>query len=127
MKIWLDDQLHDPAAPNRHTPEGWVGCKDGKEFKAAVTKAMESDEGITALDLDNDLGEESLEGHELLQWMVDTYPEVIVSEDVLINIHSANEVEARKMESNIKWWRKNKEETIAMKDRKDPWATLDKH
>jgi hypothetical protein len=126
MKIWLDDQLHDPVAPNRHTPEGWVGCKDDKEFKAAVVRAMESGEGIDEMSFDNDLGEDSLEGHQLLQWLADTYPKVVVSEEITITIHSANSVERQKMEQRLDWWKKNKEEFLEAQNREDPWAALDR-
>jgi hypothetical protein len=126
VKIWLDDQLNDPHAPNRHTPEGWVGCKNGDEFKEAVTRAMELGEGIDEMSFDNDLGTESMEGHELLQWLADTYPEVVISDSVEINIHSANTIENKKMEERLIWWKDNKDEFLAMQEREDPWAAFRK-
>jgi hypothetical protein len=126
MKIWLDDQLDDPEAPRRHTPEGWVGCRNDKEFKAAVTHAVASGETIEEIRFDNDLGEESLEGNELLEWLKDTYPEVIVAEGVEITAHSENGPERENMRKKIAWWRKHKDDLLAAKNRPDPWAAFRK-
>lgn len=131
MKIWLDDQLNDPAAPGRHTPEGWVGASNFEEFRALIEQALENKEQIEVIDFDNDLGTDPegrarMEGNKILEWLKDTYPEYIVSEKTELRVHSKNIVENEKMRRNIETWRRNSQEILEAKDRPNPWGEIER-
>lgn len=51
MKLWLDDQIDDPATPDRHTPEGWVGCKTALQACRILKTGK-----VTRISFDHDLG-----------------------------------------------------------------------
>lgn len=57
MKIWLDDQLDDPNAPDRHTLRK-VGLQQKyRDFKRLIKQAIEGSKNIEARSFDNDLEE----------------------------------------------------------------------
>lgn len=93
IKIWLDDQLDDPAAPSRHTPAGWVGVKSPKLAIKLIKKGI-----VSVIDLDHDLGNNALgDGGTVLKYInkrVIQDPEFILP---IIRIHSKNVVEANAM------------------------------
>jgi hypothetical protein len=93
-KLWLDDQLDDPATPVRHVPKGagWVGAKSVAEAKQLV-----EEHGCTeVMDLVHDLGES--DALELLKWMSERYPAPEFS------VHSRNPVGAERIRSFMKSW-----------------------
>lgn len=51
IKLWIDDQLDDPDAPGRHTPDGWVGVKTSKE----AIKVLKTNR-VIEISFDHDLG-----------------------------------------------------------------------
>ena len=126
MKIWLDDQLDDPSTPNRHVPEGFVGAKNAVDFKRLVEQAVENGEVIEEIHLDNDLGEGEIEGYQLLEWLKENYPEIVVDGKTEINIHSENSVRREHMRKQLEWWRENPNEIIAMKGRKNPFGEIER-
>lgn len=52
MKLWLDDQIDDPEAPDRHVPDGWVGVKTPKEAIRFIKTGK-----VLEISFDHDLGE----------------------------------------------------------------------
>lgn len=96
-KLWLDDQLDDPDAPLRHTPEGFLGARDVEEAKALVIKLGVPD----FLDLDHDLGSEN--AMEFLKWLVYEYG---CESPPDYTIHSANSVGAANLDSFMRTWKK---------------------
>jgi hypothetical protein len=70
MKMWIDDQLDDPATPNRHPPEGFLGARSTLEAIRLVEQ-----HGIPEfLDLDHDLGGDD-RVMAFLRWLADRYPD----------------------------------------------------
>ena len=61
MKLWLDD-LRDP---NNHIGGDWVWVKTVEEVVALLQTNK-----VTHLSLDNDLGPNQLEGHVIVEWMI---------------------------------------------------------
>jgi len=89
MKLWLDDQIDDPATPDRHPPEGWVGVMTAGEAKHYIRTGI-----VTEMSLDHDLGPSDRFGdgyqvacyvEELCHVRLDFTPPVI-------HVHSANPV-----------------------------------
>lgn len=70
MKLWIDDQLDDPATPNRHTPEGFLGARSTAEAIALVEQHGMPD----FMDLDHDLGGDD-RVMVFLRWLADRYPD----------------------------------------------------
>lgn len=62
MKLFVDDQINDPSAPTRHTPEGWVGVATAEEAIALIDSGV-----VTAIDLDHDLGDGRLTGYDVAE------------------------------------------------------------
>ena len=116
MKIFLDDE-RDPVG------EGWTVVRTPEAFKAAVEEAIVNNEPIEAIYFDNDLGEE-LEGRHLLEWLVQTHPEHI-SENCEMEVHSQNSVGRESMKRTIQFFKENRAEFIAAKDRPDPFGEVD--
>lgn len=125
MKIWLDDQLDDPETTRRHTPDGYVGAKKFEEFKLLIEGANSKNESAETISFDNDLGEEEIEGHEILSWLADNYPQLVVRE-TKIEIHSANPVEREAMKKQLDSYLRNKELLLGAKDREHPWGEIEK-
>jgi len=98
-KLWLDDQLDDPDAPTRHTPEGYVGAKTSAE----AIKLVEERGQPFHMDLDHDLG-----GNDnalvFLRWMQRKFPEGPVPEYV---VHSRNVVGEPAIHAFMRSWEKS--------------------
>ena len=127
MKIWLDDQIDDQDAPERHAPEGWTGVRNFAEFKALIERAPPTGEPIETIDFDNDLGTDpegalELDGHYILNWLKDTYPEYIVGEGISLRVHSRNIIENEAMRKDIELWRRHPQEVLEAKNRPNPWG-----
>lgn len=97
MKIWLDDQIFDPNAPDRATPTGWVGVQTAKE----AIRLLKNNH-VEEIDLDHDLGGSSWNnGHIVLKYIQkkcfldDTY------NPPKIRIHTANSSEMQNMRLTI--------------------------
>lgn len=52
MRLWLDDQIDDPATPERHTPDGYVGVKTAIQACRLLARHR-----VTLIDFDHDLGD----------------------------------------------------------------------
>lgn len=97
-KLWLDDDVNNELAPERHCPEGFVGAASVAEAKMLV-----SDLGCPDMvDLDHDLGENQPTGMDFIKWLADRYPDTPPA----WNIHSANVCGAANMDSFMKSWAK---------------------
>lgn len=125
MKIWLDDQLDDTERPERLTPAGFRGARNFAEFKALIEKSVRDNELIEVIDFDNDLGDGEKEGHEILTWLSENYPKLVVGETE-IKIHSANTVENEAMRKQLESYSRNKELLLSAKDREYPWREIEK-
>lgn len=95
-KLWLDDQLDDPEAKSRHTPDGWVGIKSSYE----AIKHCETYGYPIEMSLDFDLG-----GNDtamtflnfLIREFCDYTPPVY-------RFHTRNPVGREMMQSKMTWW-----------------------
>lgn len=125
MKIWIDDQINDPETPRRHTPDGYVGVTNFDQFKETLETAIAKGEPIEVIDFDNDLGTGEKEGHEILSWLADNYPEIILG-DTKIEIHSANPIEREAMKKQLESYERNREIMLSAKDRESPWKEAEK-
>ena len=89
MKVYLDDE--------RQTPEGWTRT----HTVAETIELLETGE-VTELSLDNDLGENQLEGFRVLDWLEE---QVYLHQTIQIpitTIHSANPVRVAHMQQTIR-------------------------
>jgi len=121
MKIWLDDQLDDPELLARQVPKGWVGAKNFEQFKKLIEESINSGEPIDALDFDNDLGTKEngeLEetGLQILYWLKDTHPEIIVG-NTEISVHSQNNIDGPKIKEMVEFCRNHRSEILEAKNR----------
>ena len=111
-KLWLDDQLDDPATPERHTPKGFVGAKN---FAEAVELVLRM--GIpTFMDLDHDLGIKSDGSPEtamvFVRWLEELMNGCCGEDSDFMplrpppnyNIHSCNPVGRENMDSFLQNW-----------------------
>jgi len=119
MKIWLDDQIDDPETPKRHTPDGWVGAKNFRQFKALVEETLASGKSIEIIDFDNDLGAKEngeLEetGLQIIYWLKDEHPEIIVG-PTEISVHSQNSIDGPKIKEFVEFCRAHREEILESK------------
>lgn len=103
FKLWLDDQINDPAAPARHCPEGFEGAASMQEAQQLVDLLGPP----SFMDLDHDLGDGESSGMDFLKWLANKYPE----NPPAWNIHSANVCGAANMDSFMKSWVKVVEAT----------------
>lgn len=77
FKLWVDDDLNNKDAPERHTPEGFVGVETSEEaIKVVQERGFEN---LEFMDLDHDLGLDA-DGNErtiktFLKWLQETYPD----------------------------------------------------
>lgn len=73
--LWLDDQLADPDAIDRHTPRGFIGAASTAEAIALVTSL-----GVPEfIDFDHDLGKlpsgEEDNAKAFCKWLYANYPD----------------------------------------------------
>ncbi len=98
-KLWLDDQIYDPDAPLRHTPEGFIGARSSEEAKALVLK-----NGVPSfMSLDHDLGETD-NVMVFLKWLVYEYG---CDTPPAYHVHSANPVGKANIISYMESWKKS--------------------
>ena len=81
MKLWIDDE--------RPAPEGWIHARNGEEAR----EWLESNEVITHVSFDHDLGEGQLDGHELVS-ILEERVYLGLMEVPIMTVHSANPVGA---------------------------------
>ena len=100
-KLWLDDQLDDPATPNRRVPEGFLGAKSTYE----AIKLIEANGVPEFMDLDFDLGGTHT-AKSFLNFFQEKYPQVPIPE---YQVHSRNILAREIISSFISSWKKSLE------------------
>ena len=123
LNIILDDQIFDTEA-NRILREGEIGVRNFEEFKAVIEKAKREGAKISSISFDNDLGEGETEGFKILEWLKDTYPEIIIEADC--KAHSANLSRKKTMNDLIADIKHRPQEYIDAKDRPSPWGEVER-
>ncbi len=99
-RLWLDDQIHDPYAPDRHVPEGFLGAATPQEAIDLVLL-----HGPPAfVDFDHDLGE-GLDAKQFCKWLYENYPDSPPD----FEVHSANMQGAAWIRSYVKSWQRSME------------------
>ena len=94
--LWIDDQLDE--VPGRKTPPGFLGAKSCEEAKELVIA-----HGIPEfMDLDHDLGEESV--MTFLKWLADEFPDGPVPE---WEVHSQNPIGKQNINSFLDSWKRS--------------------
>ena len=94
--LWIDDQLDE--VPGRKTPPGFLGAKSVEEAKELVIA-----HGIPeVMDLDHDLGEESV--MTFLKWLADEFPDGPVPE---WEVHSQNPIGKQNINSFLDSWQRS--------------------
>ncbi len=94
-KLWLDDQIHDPYAPARHVPEGFLGAASPQE---AIALCLLHGPPVF-VDFDHDLGE-GLDAKSFCKWMFETFPD----NPPAFKVHSANPAGAAWITSYLNSW-----------------------
>lgn len=83
LKAMLDDDLE-----YRPTPEGFIRYTSMPEAVSGLTSmALEAPVRLSVLLLDNDLGDNTPEGHKFLEWLLEGDLDITVD---YVNIHSQN-------------------------------------
>lgn len=90
MKVYLDDL--------RKEPEGYVLVKNVKSLKELLEKERHFD----VLSLDNDLGNDKLEGYDFVKWYVNQKIEGKNYEIDVFKIHSANVIASKNMKDLLR-------------------------
>jgi hypothetical protein len=94
--LWIDDQLDE--VPGRKNPPGFLGAKSVEEAKELVIA-----HGIPEfMDLDHDLGEESV--MTFLKWLADEFPDGPVPE---WEVHSQNPIGKQNINSFLDSWKRS--------------------
>lgn len=94
LKVMLDDDLD-----YRPTPEGFIRYTSMPEAVADLTSmALEAPLRLSVLLLDNDLGDNTPEGHKFLEWLLDGDLDIPVE---YVNIHSQNIVAVTAMRAYL--------------------------
>lgn len=105
-KLWVDDDLNNPIAPERHTPDGFIGCETAEEAIAAVKKHGFAN--LQFMDLDHDLGtyeDGSIRDvKKFVKWLAETYPDGPVPN---YNVHSRNPPGKEWTESFLDSWKRS--------------------
>jgi hypothetical protein len=97
-KLWLDDQLADPDAPERHTRSGFIGAASTAEAIALVESL-----GVPEyMSLDHDLGQ-SDRSMDFLKWLSNNYTDSPPKYDV----HSANPIGRENIISFMESWNRS--------------------
>ena len=90
----LDDDLE-----YRPTPKGFIRYTSMPEAVADLTSmALEVPVGLSVLLLDNDLGDNTPEGHKFLEWLLEGDLDIMVD---YVNIHSQNIVAVTAMRAYL--------------------------
>ena len=94
LRVMLDDDL-----TYRPTPEGFVRYTSMPEAVADLTRmSLEAPVRLSVLLLDNDLGNNTPEGHHFLEWLLEGDLNIAVD---YINIHSQNIVAVTAMRAYL--------------------------
>lgn len=93
--LWLDDQLADPNAIDRHTPRGFIGAASTAEAIALVISLGVPD----YMSLDHDLSQED-RSMDFLKWLSSNYTDSPPKYDV----HSANPIGRDNIISFMESW-----------------------
>ena len=94
LRIMLDDDLE-----YRPTPEGFIRYTSMPEAVIGLTNmALESTVRLSVLLLDNDLGDNTPEGHKFLEWLLEGDLDIMVD---YVNIHSQNIVAVTAMRAYL--------------------------
>lgn len=94
LKVMLDDDL-----TYRPTPEGFVRYMSMPEAVADLTRmSLEAPVRLSVLLLDNDLGNNTPEGHRFLEWLLEGDLDITVD---YVNIHSQNIVAVTAMRAYL--------------------------
>lgn len=94
LKVMLDDDLE-----YQPTPEGFIRYTSMPEAVEELTSmALEAPVRLSALLLDNDLGNNTPEGHHFLEWLLEGDLDILVD---YVNIHSQNIVVATAMRAYL--------------------------
>lgn len=94
LKVMLDDDLD-----YRPTPEGFIRYTSMPEAVEELTSmALEAPVRLSVLLLDNDLGDNSPEGHHFLEWLLEGDLNIAVD---YVNIHSQNIVAVTAMRAYL--------------------------
>ena len=94
LKVMLDDDLD-----YRPTPEGFIRYTSMPEAVADLTSmALEAPLRLSVLLLDNDLGDNTPEGHKFLEWLLEGDLDIQVD---YVNIHSQNIVSVTAMRAYL--------------------------
>lgn len=102
MKLFVDDQINDPDAPNRHPPEGWVGVATAEEAIALLRSGV-----VEEIKLDHDLGRE-MTGYDVALFIEEGACLGTLKPLILHSSHSANPLGKRKINAALlnarKYW-----------------------
>lgn len=94
LKVMLDDDLE-----YRPTPEGFIRYTSMSEAVEELTSmALEAHIRLSVLLLDNDLGDNTPEGHKFLEWLLEGDLDIQVD---YVNIHSQNIVAVTAMRAYL--------------------------
>lgn len=97
-RLYLDDQLADPDAPERHTPSGFIGAASTAEAIALVESL-----GVPEyMSLDHDLGQ-SDRSMDFLKWLSNSCADSPPKYDV----HSANPIGRENIISFMESWNRS--------------------
>ena len=94
LKVMLDDDLE-----YRHTPKGFIRYTSMPEAVTELTRmALEVPVRLSVLLLDNDLGDNTPDGHKFLEWLLEGDLDIMVD---YVNIHSQNIVAVTAMRAYL--------------------------
>lgn len=101
-KLWLDDDLNNPVAPERHVPAGYIGAATSAEAIALVKNFGAP--SFMSLDFDLGMVDGKKDTAELfLKWLANEYPDSPPDYE----IHSRNVAGAPWIESWMESWKKS--------------------
>lgn len=113
MKIFLDDQGMGIRAS--WVPEGYKVVTNPSDFRLLIESVVASNEMLEAVSFDNDLGFPE-EGKHLLRWMYTEHPELLLrNPDMVLTVHSQNNVAAEQIRTEIVYFRENLQSLIEQK------------